>query len=143
MKKRLLYIFALLLICIGTACTHNGGPSGPLYGRWHLERIEADGMEAPEQAGDIYWAFQTGLVQMQRDNGHHSVTTIIGTFRLDDNTMFIDFPKESFVPFPQLGLGRENILQVLKLTRSEFILLYHPDPSDDPEASLTYYLRKW
>lgn len=133
-------LFFLILIFAG--CTHNGGPSGPLYGRWHLERIEGENMAEPAQSGEIFWAFQSGMIQIQRDNGNHSVSTIYGSYRLVDDTMFIDFPEEKFVPFTEVGLGRENILQVLKLTRSEFILLYNPDPSD-PSVSLTYYLKKW
>ena len=122
------------------ACTHNGGPSGPLYGRWILKNIEAEGMEAPAQTGQIYWSFQHGVIEMQRDNGNFSVSTRYGNFRLDDNTLFLDFPEEHEEPvFPETGLALENRLQVLKLTGKEMVLLYQPRQ----DASLTYYFRKW
>ncbi len=140
MKMKIL--LAALLILIAGACTHNGGPSGPLYGRWHLQRIEADNMTVPAQNGEIYWAFQNGMIQMLLDRGGHSVSQTYGAYRLDDNTLFLNFSEERYAPFSELGLARQSELQVLKLTGKEFTLLYTPDPTL-PDATLTYYLRKW
>lgn len=140
MNKSVTIILTFIcLLFISTGCTQNGGHIGKIFGRWHLERIEAENMEAPQQRGDIYWAFQGNMFQMQRHNELHSYSTTYGTYRLEDNTLFLDFPQDDKPPFEQTGLGRENILQVLKLTHSEFVLLYNPTP----DTSLTYYLRKW
>lgn len=128
-----------VLSLIVSSCTQNGGYIGDLFGRWHLVEIEANNMEAPAQAGEIYWAFQGDMFQMQLDRGEHSVSTTYGLYTLEDDILTLKFPEEGYPPFPQTGLARENRLEVLKLNHGEMILVYHP--ADD--ATLTYYLRKW
>lgn len=139
--KKLTYI--LLTMCAillsTTSCTQNGGHIGALFGRWTLVRIEADNMEAPEQTGDIFWAFQGEMFQMQLVTSPHAVQTTYGVYTHEDNILTLDFPEKRFAPFPQTGLARENRLEVLRLTYGEMVVLYHPTP----ETSLTYYLRKW
>lgn len=137
-KSHILLWWACLMVIIGS-CTHNGGPSGHLYGRWLLERIVAENMEAPVQSGDLYWAFQKDVVQIQRDNGFHSVSRIYGTFRKTDDFLYLDFPVEGNPPFPETGLTRQNKLQIMKMTAHEMELIYHP--RDD--ESLIYYFKKW
>ncbi len=144
MKKFLYNLLILTILLTLGACTNNGGPDGPLYGRWHLERIEADNMDTPAQAGEIFLSFQSNTVMLQRDNGkNHSVSSVFGNFRLEDNTLFLDFPEENQPPFPQTGLGRQNMLQILKITHRDLTLLYVPDAGDAPGATLTYYFKKW
>lgn len=144
MKKIFPLLLTLTLVIILSACTQNGGPSGPLYGRWHLEHIDADDIADPNPDGnEIFWSFQTGMIQMQVKVAEHTFNTKYGSFRLDDNTLFLEFPDATNnAPQPQTGLSLENTLQVLRLTHKEMTLLYHPDPAN-PEASLTYYFRKW
>lgn len=139
-------IFLILFIAMAASgCTQNGGHIGKLFGRWHLDAIEADGCAAPERHGDIYWAFQSDVIQMMRENAPNDFSTIFGLFRLDDNTLFIDFPEaakptqtDGKPPFPETGLPRESRLQVLKLTGKEMVLLYQATP----QGTLTYRLRK-
>lgn len=138
-RKTTIYSILFMLAIIAGGCTQNGGHIGKIFGRWQLERIEADNMEAPEQHGTIFWAFQEDMIKMQRDDGNHEFSFRFGTYRLEDNTLFLDFPEKGNAPFKETGLGLENELQVLKLTHAEFILLYHPEP----DASLTYYFKKW
>ena len=139
MKKTKIFLCLSLLIFMVVSCTHNGGPSGDLYGRWYLERIEAQNMEVPDQHGDLFWAFQKNVVQIQRENGFHSVSRIYGTFRRDDDFLFLDFPVEKDSPFPETGLGRENTLKILKMTGKKMELIYYPME----DCSLMYYFRKW
>lgn len=139
--KRLTYtlILPLLTMLFMSSCTQNGGHIGAIFGRWHLVSIEADNMEAPELTDDIYWAFQSDVVQMQMTRDHHEVSQIFGVFTLDDEILTLRFPEERYKPFAQTGLSRDNRLEVLKLTYSEMRLLYRPSE----EATLTYYLKKW
>lgn len=144
MKNRIsLHLTILLLLIVSAGCTQNGGHIGKLFGRWHLERIEGDNMEAPEQTGNIYWSFQSDMILLQRENGEIDFSRVYGTYRLEDNTLFLDFPEKDKTPmFKQLGLPKipcKCEMQVLKLTHSEFILIYNPTP----DTSLTYYLKKW
>lgn len=139
MKRFSIIIVTVMLLALAGGCTQNGGHIGKLFGRWHLERIEANDMEAPVQTGEMFWAFQSDLCQMMIDRGEHTFSETFALYTLDDNTMRLNFAEERYKPFPETGLARENSLQVLKLTGKEMILLYHPTP----ESSLTYYLRKW
>lgn len=138
MKKIYIVLIAVMAL-MASACTQNGGHLGKLFGRWHLERIEADNMEAPEQDGELYWAFQNDMIQMQLDLGEHEFQESYGLFRMDDNSLYLSFPEKGNPPLPETGLAREDVLQILKLTGNEFILQYNPTP----DSSLTYYFRKW
>lgn len=140
--KRWIKILAVMAIiavaCSG--CTQNGGHIGKIFGRWHLERIEADGSGVvPAQRGEIFWAFQGEMFQMQLKWSDHAVSTIFGNYTLSDDTLLLSFPEDNNAPFEDLGLGRENSLHVVKLTGKEMVLTYHPEDG----ATLTYYLRKW
>lgn len=139
MKKTLPYILSLTIVLITLACTHTGGPDGKLYGRWHLTRIEGEGISASTPTRNMYWSFQSNMIMMQQETGNHEYNTSFGIFRLDDNTLFLDFPEEKKPPLADSRLKRENILQILRMTHSEMTLLYHPSP----EATLTYYFHKW
>lgn len=140
MKKSQIFLLLYCLILIIGGCTHNGGPSGDLYGRWLLERIDGENMEVPTQRGDLYWAFQKNVVQIQRDNGFHSMSRIYGTFRKDEEFLYLDFPiEEEDSPFAETGLGRQNKLQIQKMTSKEMVLIYRLET----DKSLIYYFRKW
>lgn len=139
MKKSQIFLLLCCLMLMIGSCTHNGGPSGDLYGRWHLERIDLENIEVPPLRGDLYWAFQKDVVQIQRDNGFHSVSRIYGTFRKDEDFLYLDFPVEDDSPFPETGLGRHNKLQIHKMTGKAMVLIYHPEEDE----SLIYYFRKW
>ncbi len=139
MKRYQIFLFLACLILAFGSCTHNGGPSGDLYGRWVLERIDGENMEVPTQHGNLFWAFQKNVIQIQRDNGFHSISRIYGTFRQDDDFLYLDFPVEEDSPFPETGLGRQNKLKIQKMTGKQMVLIYHPEE----DASLIYYFRKW
>ena len=72
MKKLKYLIFTLAaILAMTSSCTQNGGHIGDIFGRWHLLRIEADNMEAPAQNGDLFWAFQGDMFEMQLSHGNH------------------------------------------------------------------------
>ena len=144
MKKSI--FFSLLAICLLTlcsSCTQNGGHIGKLFGRWHLERIEADGVVLPESQGGIFLAFQGKVMELLLVKEEHESQEVFASFREEDNTIFLDFCQKNMLPYPQTGLLKESELQILRLTGKELVCVLHPEPETDPEASLTYYLRKW
>lgn len=134
-----IFLAVVSILILLSDCTQNGGYIGNIFGRWHLERIEADNIEAPVEGGEIYWSFQSDVIKMQRDDGEHYFSVVFGIYRLDNNTLYLNFPEKDGAPFPQTGFPRECKLDVLKLTRSEFILQYHTTK----DSFLTYYFRKW
>ncbi len=129
----------LALLIAATGCTHHEGPSGNLFGRWVFDRIEAENMDVPEQDGTLFIAFQSSVCELKRNDGDMAFSTSFGIFHMDDGYLYLDFPQQDNPPFKQTGLARNNVLKILKFTRKELVLLYHPEP----DASLIYYLRKW
>ena len=140
MKKTFLLtlLFLSLLMTLGS-CTQNGGYIGDIFGRWHLTRIEGENIEPPIQHGDIFWAFQTDVIKMQRDNGLHSFSVAFGMFKIDGDMLYLDFPEEGQPPFAETGLDRVSELHIRKMTNKEMVLLYNPLPDE----CLIYYFRKW
>lgn len=140
MKKYQIFLLMWCMMLALCSCTHNGGPSGNLYGRWYLERIDGKNVEVPTQNGDLYWSFQKDVILMQKDNGFHSVFQRFGLFLVEEDYLYLNFPDEEAPPFPETGLKvGENKLQIQKMTGKEMELIYHPK-SDE---SLIYFLRKW
>ena len=140
MMKTIRYIllfFCLLLAQAG--CVQNGGNIGKIFGKWVLLKIEGDNTAPPAQKGVIYFSFQKDVIQLQQDNGLHSISEAYGLFRINDNILYLDFPEEDKLPFPETGLEEKCSLQILKLTNKEMELMYHTSPDE----SLIYYLRKW
>lgn len=135
---RNLLLFFCLLLAQGS-CVQNGGNIGNVFGKWVLVKIEGDNTDPPAQTGDIYFSFQKDVIQLQRDNGHHSISEAYGLFRIDENILYLDFPEEDKLPFPETGFEKKCSLQILKLTSKEMELIYHISP----DKSLIYYLKKW
>lgn len=132
-----LVVYALLIFFSG--CTQNGGTIGDIFGRWNLVEIEGENVTVPEKNGDIFFAFQSDIVMLQRDNGYHEFRFTYGSFQIDDNILRMDFPEENAAPFSETLLPRSCALQIRKLTRKEMILEYHKSS----EENLIYYLKKW
>ncbi len=140
MKKTILMLLVLFSLQISLdSCVQNGGHIGTIFGRWCLVEIEAENEQPPVLRGDVFWAFQSDVIQMQRDNGYHSFSVTYGVFRIDGEMLYLDFPEENLPPFEETGLQRECELQILKMTHKEMVLKYHTGQ----DSSLIYYLRKW
>ena len=140
MKRIYLFVLPILGLLLSVAgCIQNGGNIGVLFGRWHLESIDAENMSAPVSRGEIFWAFQKDMIQMQRDNGSHSVSKTYGLYRIEDDMLYLNFPDENEPPFTETGLKRQSALQILKMTKREMVLRYQVDS----DSSLTYCLKKW
>lgn len=138
MKTIRLYILPLIILTclLGAGCTHNNGDIGPLFGRWKL--IEASGLPQSAPEG-IFWAFQSSVIQMQRNGAYGEESTVYGKWQLDRQELRLDFPDEDYAPLPELDLPRQCSLRVEHLSRSEMKLTYtNPDGGRQ-----TYTLKKW
>lgn len=124
-----------------TACTHNNGDIGPIFGQWQLTAVETAGTALPVTLpeGNIYWGFQSSTIHMSWITPDHGQDNRFGNFRLDDDTLFLDFPDEGYQFAPLLGLPDQCAMQVIRLTSKQLILMYQP--TDD--GSVTYTFRKW
>ncbi len=136
----LLLMAAMALALAG--CTHNNGDIGPIFGQWQLRSItpDTDGAQPPAlpEDAEMYWAFQSSTVRVDLCLPRHEVRSSYGNYRLTDETLFLDFPDESY---PQLipGAGRQSQWQLLRLSGSELTLRL---TDADGQASV-WTFRKW
>lgn len=140
MNKLLSRIFLLaVVILIITACTHNNGDIGPLFGNWKLDKAEYLSMQPLEIDRPMFWAFQNTTFRCIYQDNPPEGTITYGNFRLDDNTLFLNFPDEGYPPPQELRIPAESEWQVLRLTHSDLTVRYSPSPG----SSVTLYFKKW
>lgn len=132
----LLAAFALILL---SGCTHNNGDIGKIFGTWKMHRAECHGVSDPADGTDMFWSFQSGIVRidMQR-SGHDDSHSTHGNFRIDDNTLFLDFP-DTDRPMPLEGIPDSSEWQILRLTKRELTVMY----TFTEGKTVTYYFKKW
>lgn len=149
MSTKKLHIFliltALMTMLLTGGCTHNNGDIGPLFGNWKLRSIETDdpqySMEqlVPEGMG-LFIAFQSSTVKMYLVHPEGSADNRYGNYRLEDNTLFFDFP-DTGLPHghPLLGLPDVCELQLLRLDGRRLVLRREPTP----QTEVIYTFHKW
>ena len=149
MSTNKLHIFliltALMTMLLTGGCTYNNGDIGPLFGNWKLHSIETDdpqyAMEqmVPEGMG-LFIAFQSSTVKMYLVNPEGSADNRYGNYRLEDNTLFLDFPDTDLAHgHPLLGLPDVCELQLLRLDGNRLVLRREPTP----QTEVIYTFHKW
>ena len=88
--KHIIYFIAIILTMFSTACMHNGGDIGHLYGQWRLEQITT-GTQV-EECDTVFFAFQSDIFQIRKVN-YTSFETIsyTGLYRRPDNNLMLNF----------------------------------------------------
>lgn len=143
-------IIAAFLAVLACGCTHNNGDIGQWYGQWKLESIEADGVPVAEYEGNMFWAFQNNVLNldMVQDEGLSHLMRW-ATWSQDGKTLLIDFrhydgysptTDNDYHPFPILRMEKDavNTLAIETLTSRRLVLKY-----DAGDKLYTYRLRKW
>lgn len=153
MRKALHIIAILALTAIAGSCTHNNGDIGPWFGEWKLTAIEIDGTPDAAYKENIFWAFQTSVIEMiQVDPVTANVSNYgqrWGTWSQDGNTLTLNFTHHDdsaaegsgkYTPYPATHLpGGVSKLDIIKLSGSEIKLSY---TAEDGKV-YRYSLKKW
>lgn len=135
--RKSLYIFLLFgLTMLLNACTHNDGNIGAQFGQWQLIGAERDGVSIHDWEGEIYWSFQNSTIEMKRVSPDHTAVQTFGNYRIEDETLYLDFPDEARPPLPEFHMPRQAEMQIVRLRGGEMILAY------GAPATL-YTFRKW
>lgn len=134
--KQLKYLCLFLLVMTLSACTHNDGDIGNIFGQWKLVAMTTDGVDNPDYKGNVFWSFQNTTIEIKEVNEPGEVYQSFGNFKEMDNTLFLDFADDKYPPRPIVGLPAQSELQIIKLTGGEMILSY-----GDPATIYTF--RKW
>lgn len=84
-----LCLLSLLMLCL-TACTHNNGDIGLLFGRWTIAEAERDGQRLDV---DGVIDFQSHTCRVTRVLGHGDTEYSIGSWSLadEDTRLTLDF----------------------------------------------------
>lgn len=153
MRKALRIIAAVVMTAISGSCTHNNGDIGPWFGEWKLTSIEIDGTPDAAYKGNIFWAFQTSVIEMIQVE---PVTPDVsdygqrwGTWSQEENTLTLNFTHHDdnaaegsgkYTPYPATHLpGGVSKLGIIKLSGSEIKLSYTANDG----KTYTYSLKKW
>lgn len=132
----------LIIIAFGflfSACTHNNGDIGPLFGQWKLVEITV-GDDVIYDSGNIYWAFQSSTLRMVKVREHNNYDEIYCNWQMgNNNQIIISFDDETYSPFPILGLEKKATLNINKSDGSEMTLSYLPENG----VEKIYKFKKW
>lgn len=138
--RTLVLIIVSVIMILTASCTHNGGDIGLWGGTWHLERIYINGVENITYTGNVFWKFQSDVIDMvETDDEMHERQDHYGTWMTSDNdkTLTIDFSHGSdrfpagsadYIPPAITGLrGGITQLEIEKLTGRNLVLRYDND----------------
>lgn len=70
-KKAINIIIAITTMISLAACTHNDGDIGHWFGAWKLRQITINGENDAAYGGNIFWKFQSEVIQMSQLNEYH------------------------------------------------------------------------
>ncbi len=146
MKHIGIFITTLIALCATTACTHNNGDIGFLFGQWKLHEITTGNTAEP--CDTVFLAFQsnivqlrkvvyesydynllTGLYEQQGDRLQCSFLNINGTDAIEEQQK-----KQMLDELASLHIKEAcPVFQVIRLTRNEMALQY---------GRYTYHLEK-
>lgn len=137
--KRIHIIIIALVGLLAAACTHNNGDIGPLFGKWKVTAIEADGFQAPEYSGNVFLNFQSHTVEVSEIVPDHESYDAYGTWSRNGDELTLLFPDASYQPPSASLLPDRCTLQILHLdTGKATFQLRRADG-----AIITYTLKKW
>lgn len=141
-------LFAVALFAL-SACTHNNGDIGEYFGEWKLESITVDSEPDANYKGDIFWAFQASVFNMQQVSEDYSYSQSWGTWEEDGNILRLNFthsdnlhPQGSsyYSPLPDTRLPKGiTDLEIYKMTGSRMELGF----VDSEGQTIRYKLKKW
>ena len=93
-----------VLACLPTACTHNDGNIGDLYGRWQLTEMQvADSTATPD---DLFFSFQSTVIFVSVNHYElHEAIDYTGSYAHVGDSLFI-----RMVPHDSVGEGLRQFM---------------------------------
>lgn len=137
--KHIRLIIILLIGVVAAGCTHNNGDIGPLFGKWKVTSIVAEGITADPYQGNVFWDFQSHTISVSEQMPNHDYSQGFGNWSMSGDELTIDFPDETRQPPAASLLPSSCRLQVLKLNTGHAIFLLHRADG----ATITFTLKKW
>lgn len=139
MTKRIFNaIIAVMAIVLLSACTHNDGNIGHWFGSWKLRQITINGENDEAYQGNVFWKFQSEVVQMSQLSSYHGRTDAWGSWKEVDaegkSFLRLDFTHSDdktsagtgkYAPIPATHLQSGiSTLEILSISGSKLQLRY-------------------
>lgn len=91
---RVASLAVIVLTGVLAGCTRNNGDIGDWFGTWQMTEVAADGVADEGYAANVFWKFQNNVISLVRVNtgtGEHSRSQVWGTWKDEDDYLFLDF----------------------------------------------------
>ena len=148
MKRKIIYSLLTVLSLTFLLSCQNNGDIGPWYGMWKLTSLTIDGEEDPDYNGNVFWKFQTGVVQMVRY--YNNSGTCTGTWKEKSGTLELtyiysdDLNEEASRKYSTLtGMHLPSTgvipLEIVKRPSSTMVLKYRSEEG----VTYVYTFKKW
>ena len=144
MKHTAFYIPALALVAalaMATAsCSKNDGDSGFWFGQWRVSAIGVDTVEVSSYEGNLYFSFQSDVVEQKIVYSNHSTDQSFGhwTYSEQESTITLYFDDDLYSPLDGYLADGENILTYSRAGSSTIYLTL-----TEEERTVKFTLVKW
>lgn len=148
MNKIIKALLPIFILSIFSSCQNNGN-IGDWYGMWKLQSITIDGVDDPEYEPNVFWKFQTGVIQMVRYS-ETSGSTGTGTWKEKNGILELTYeysdnsnPEASrkYSTLSGMHLPATGVipLEITKKPSSSMILTYRAEDG----TNYVYTFKKW
>lgn len=119
-----------ITVAVLSGCTRNDGDIGPLFGLWQMSGREVKGVDATEPlppVEELFWAFQSSVIEMKHVYGTSRYESIYGKWNLQGETLTLDFPDTDQPILEEFLLPRQCELEVLELDGRSLRVVWRPE----------------
>lgn len=124
--KNIIVLFILWMTILLSACTHNDGDIGPLFGQWKLVSIEKSGQKYIYD--NLFVSFQSAVIEFKTVTYPHDYDWICGEYEHIDNYLNIKIKEGSESVLNDFQLNKNNedewsfSFNIVKLTNNKMVL---------------------
>ena len=148
MKRLIIYYLLTIFSLAFLPSCQNNGDIGPWYGMWKLTSLTINGEEDPAYDGNVFWKFQTGVVQMIRY--YNNAGTCTGTWKEKSGTLELTYvysddanveASKKYSTLDGMHLPATGVipLEIVKRPSSKMVLKYRSEEG----VTYVYTFKKW
>lgn len=133
-------IVLLVMAAVSASCTKNNGDIGVWFGQWRVEKIEIDGVDNADYAGNLFFSFQNAVFEEKIITPEHEAIAAYGRWtETAENTLNIYMDEPDYPPIDGYMVKDMNVMSYeIKSSTTITLTLKTTD-----EHSVTFYLLKW
>ena len=130
----------LVMAAVSASCTKNNGDIGVWFGQWRVEKIEIDGVENSDYAGNLFFSFQNAVFEEKIVTPEHEAIAAYGRWTENaDGTLNIYMEEPDYPPIDGYMVKDLNVMNYeIKSSTTITLTLKTAD-----EHSVAFHLLKW